>query len=173
MLATYSGTKAFLETFTSALAEEVRSHGVVVQNLNTYFVVRNIYSVPEQLHLTMFSLSFPGIQNVQYSTHICVNTQSCILRARVPLQNWLLMRRSFHWAPRHAHSVLEPRAPRLRNARRRREDSVYRLYPFAAQGYQEKGTQEAGEGGQERVDSLIRFIHSVSTLSWIIQVFII
>jgi hypothetical protein len=50
MLATYSGTKAFLATFTSALAEEVRSHGIVVQHLNTYFVVRNILS--ESLHLT-------------------------------------------------------------------------------------------------------------------------
>lgn len=38
MLATYSGTKAFLTTFTSALAEEVKTHNVVVQHLNTYFV---------------------------------------------------------------------------------------------------------------------------------------
>jgi 17beta-estradiol 17-dehydrogenase / very-long-chain 3-oxoacyl-CoA reductase len=40
MLATYSGTKAFLATFSSALAEEVRAHDVLVENLNTYFVVR-------------------------------------------------------------------------------------------------------------------------------------
>lgn len=39
MLATYSGTKAFMVTFTSALAEEVRAHNIIVQNLNTYFVV--------------------------------------------------------------------------------------------------------------------------------------
>ncbi|KAG6371820.1 hypothetical protein JVT61DRAFT_9181 [Boletus reticuloceps] len=39
LLSTYSGTKAFLTTFTSALAEEVRSHNIMVQNLNTYFVV--------------------------------------------------------------------------------------------------------------------------------------
>lgn len=45
MLATYSGTKAFLETFTSALAEEVRSHGVVVQHLNTYFVVSKMSNI--------------------------------------------------------------------------------------------------------------------------------
>lgn len=39
MLATYSGTKAFLATFSSALAEEVKSSNVMVQHLNTYFVV--------------------------------------------------------------------------------------------------------------------------------------
>ncbi|KAG0696631.1 hypothetical protein DFH29DRAFT_950308 [Suillus ampliporus] len=45
MLATYSGTKAFLATFTSALAEEVRSHGIVVQHLNTYFVVSKMSNI--------------------------------------------------------------------------------------------------------------------------------
>ena len=43
MLATYSGTKAFLTTFTSALAEEVKQHKIVVQHINTYFVVRPIF----------------------------------------------------------------------------------------------------------------------------------
>ncbi|OAX32365.1 NAD(P)-binding protein [Rhizopogon vinicolor AM-OR11-026] len=45
MLATYSGTKAFLATFTSALAEEVRSQGIVVQHLNTYFVVSKMSNI--------------------------------------------------------------------------------------------------------------------------------
>jgi len=45
MLATYSGTKAFLATFTSALAEEVRSHGIIVQHLNTYFVVSKMSNI--------------------------------------------------------------------------------------------------------------------------------
>lgn len=40
MLATYSGTKAFLATFTSALAEEVKAHNITVEHVNTYFVVR-------------------------------------------------------------------------------------------------------------------------------------
>ena len=39
MLATYSGTKAFLATFTSALAEEVQQHNITVEHVNTYFVV--------------------------------------------------------------------------------------------------------------------------------------
>jgi len=39
MLATYSGTKAFVSTFTSALAEEVKAHGITVQHLNTFYVV--------------------------------------------------------------------------------------------------------------------------------------
>jgi short-subunit dehydrogenase len=39
MLATYSGTKAFLATFSAALGEEVRQHNIVVEHINTYFVV--------------------------------------------------------------------------------------------------------------------------------------
>ncbi|KAH7921278.1 NAD(P)-binding protein [Leucogyrophana mollusca] len=45
MLAAYSGTKMFVAAFTSALAEEVRSHGIVVQHLNTYFVVSKMSNI--------------------------------------------------------------------------------------------------------------------------------
>ena len=41
MLATYSGTKAFLATFTSALAEEVKKDNITVEHVNTYFVVHS------------------------------------------------------------------------------------------------------------------------------------
>lgn len=40
MLAPYSAAKAFIATFTTALAEEVRQDNVVVEYINTYFVVR-------------------------------------------------------------------------------------------------------------------------------------
>jgi len=39
MVATYSATKAFLTTFSQALGEELKSKGVVVELVNTYFVV--------------------------------------------------------------------------------------------------------------------------------------
>jgi len=39
MLATYSGSKAFLSTWTQALGEELKSKGIVVQLVNTFFVV--------------------------------------------------------------------------------------------------------------------------------------
>jgi 17beta-estradiol 17-dehydrogenase / very-long-chain 3-oxoacyl-CoA reductase len=45
MLATYSGTKAFLATFTSALAEEVGQHGITVEHVNTYFVVSKLSKI--------------------------------------------------------------------------------------------------------------------------------
>jgi len=45
MLSTYSGTKAFITTFTSALAEEVRAHNIMVQNLNTYFVATKMSKI--------------------------------------------------------------------------------------------------------------------------------
>ncbi|KAJ7594608.1 3-ketoacyl-CoA reductase [Mycena floridula] len=45
MLATYSGTKAFLSTFSSALGEEVKSHKIVVEHVNTYFVVSKLSKI--------------------------------------------------------------------------------------------------------------------------------
>jgi 17beta-estradiol 17-dehydrogenase / very-long-chain 3-oxoacyl-CoA reductase len=49
MLATYSGTKAFLATFTSALAEEVKKDNITVKHVNTYFVVNNYKSWRDHL----------------------------------------------------------------------------------------------------------------------------
>ncbi|EDR09116.1 uncharacterized protein LACBIDRAFT_192627 [Laccaria bicolor S238N-H82] len=45
MLATYSGTKAFLTTFSSALGEEVRKDNITVEHLNTYFVVSKLSKI--------------------------------------------------------------------------------------------------------------------------------
>ncbi|PFH46720.1 hypothetical protein AMATHDRAFT_69236 [Amanita thiersii Skay4041] len=45
MLATYSGTKAFLSTFSSALGEELGQHNIVVEHLNTYFVVSKMSKI--------------------------------------------------------------------------------------------------------------------------------
>ncbi|KAK2464197.1 hypothetical protein APHAL10511_003654 [Amanita phalloides] len=45
MLATYSGTKAFLATFSSALGEELRQHNIVVEHVNTYFVVSKMSKI--------------------------------------------------------------------------------------------------------------------------------
>jgi 17beta-estradiol 17-dehydrogenase / very-long-chain 3-oxoacyl-CoA reductase len=39
MLATYAGAKAFLATWSQALGEELRSTGVLVQHVNTFWVV--------------------------------------------------------------------------------------------------------------------------------------
>ncbi|THU89383.1 3-ketoacyl-CoA reductase [Dendrothele bispora CBS 962.96] len=45
MLAPYSGSKAFLATFTSALAEEMKQHNIVVEHVNTYFVVSKLSKI--------------------------------------------------------------------------------------------------------------------------------
>ena len=62
MLATYSGSKAFVSTFTSALAEEVKAHNITVQHLNTYFVVRVLLN---GLHRETHRPALPDIKNVQ------------------------------------------------------------------------------------------------------------
>ncbi|CAA7259161.1 unnamed protein product [Cyclocybe aegerita] len=45
MLATYSGTKAFLSTFSDALGEEVKKDNVIVEHVNTYFVVSKLSKI--------------------------------------------------------------------------------------------------------------------------------
>jgi len=40
MLAVYSGSKAFLRTWSDALSAEMTPKGVVVEHANTYYVVR-------------------------------------------------------------------------------------------------------------------------------------
>jgi 17beta-estradiol 17-dehydrogenase / very-long-chain 3-oxoacyl-CoA reductase len=40
MLAVYSGSKAFLRTWSDALAAELAPKGVLVEHVNTYYVVR-------------------------------------------------------------------------------------------------------------------------------------
>jgi short-subunit dehydrogenase len=39
MLATYSASKAFLSTFTTALGDELKLHNITVEYVNTYYVV--------------------------------------------------------------------------------------------------------------------------------------
>lgn len=40
MLATYSGSKSFVATWSQALAEEYKDKGIIVQLINAFFVVR-------------------------------------------------------------------------------------------------------------------------------------
>ncbi|EIN06457.1 3-ketoacyl-CoA reductase [Punctularia strigosozonata HHB-11173 SS5] len=45
MLAPYSASKAFVSTFSDALQEELKGSGVIVQCVNTYFVVSNMSKI--------------------------------------------------------------------------------------------------------------------------------
>jgi 17beta-estradiol 17-dehydrogenase / very-long-chain 3-oxoacyl-CoA reductase len=45
LLQTYSGSKAFLRSWSEALAAELRPHGVHCTHLNTYFVVSNMSKI--------------------------------------------------------------------------------------------------------------------------------
>ncbi|KAF8635192.1 hypothetical protein AX17_003968 [Amanita inopinata Kibby_2008] len=58
MLATYSGTKAFLATFSSALGEELKQHNITVEHLNTYFVVSKMSKIRKASALVPTPASF-------------------------------------------------------------------------------------------------------------------
>jgi 17beta-estradiol 17-dehydrogenase / very-long-chain 3-oxoacyl-CoA reductase len=54
MLATYSGSKAFLSTWSQALAEEYKSKGITVQLVTAFFVVSPLWMSTVKLSLTNF-----------------------------------------------------------------------------------------------------------------------
>jgi NAD(P)-dependent dehydrogenase (short-subunit alcohol dehydrogenase family) len=93
MLATYSGTKAFLATFTSALAEEVRAHNIVVEHVNTYFVVCPSPFLLGPLFTDVFPFFLPffhrmaGLQTLQNPAPLAPHPHAPRVRALRPLQN--------------------------------------------------------------------------------------
>ncbi|KAF9047393.1 3-ketoacyl-CoA reductase [Panaeolus papilionaceus] len=58
MLATYSASKAFLTTFTSALAEEVKKDNITVEHVNTYFVVSKLSKIRKPTPLIPYPAPF-------------------------------------------------------------------------------------------------------------------
>ncbi|KAH0835497.1 hypothetical protein J3R83DRAFT_9166 [Lanmaoa asiatica] len=70
MLATYSGSKAFVSTFTSALAEEVRAHNIIVQHLNTYFVVSKMSKIKKTSMFVPTPAAYVRSALIDYVIHI-------------------------------------------------------------------------------------------------------
>ena len=92
MLATYSGTKAFLSTFSSALGEEVKKDNITVEHVNTYFVVRTLLIIHSEFksNVTSFDL---GIQAFQDSQIILDDSSARSIRSLRPQKGWACMRR--------------------------------------------------------------------------------
>ena len=141
MLATYSGTKAFMVTFTSALAEEVRAHNIIVQNLNTYFVVC-VCIAPFAISF-MFTVNL-GVKNVQDPEIVSVDTHSCRLRPFCPEQGWPLMRSSYVRPTWYHHPILESRLVGLCYPCRWVEILVHLSFAWDTQRYPSSGIEEVG-----------------------------
>lgn len=94
LLQTYSASKAFLRTWSIALASEVRAKGVDVQLLNTYFVVSNMskfrkatWMIPSPASYVRASLKVAGQEDflAPYGPHALLGE----LMKLVP--DWLLL----------------------------------------------------------------------------------
>jgi 17beta-estradiol 17-dehydrogenase / very-long-chain 3-oxoacyl-CoA reductase len=108
MLATYSGTKAFVDTFSTALAEEVKNHGVTVQCVNPYFVVSGITKPP--VTNTDLSRKVSKMSKIRKPT-IMIPTAAAFVRAslnKVSLSGGArFVGRPAGSAPYWSHSLLE------------------------------------------------------------------
>jgi hypothetical protein len=119
MLATYSGTKAFLlQTFSDALAAEVKPKGVTVQCLNTYFVVRSSFSPPP----CKSHIESPGIFDVKNPALIRAHPHSCGVCPCLYLTGRPLWRSTLHRPPGHGLAFPQPRDHRLYHWRAELED---------------------------------------------------
>lgn len=99
MLATYSGTKAFLATFTSALAEEVKAHNIIVEHVNTYFVVRSDKSC-----LKPFLMVTSRCQNFQKYASLLHSSRSLL-----HMSDLFSVKSDAHAAPGIAGDLTRPR----------------------------------------------------------------
>ena len=114
MLSTYAGTKAFLSSFSGSLAEEVRSKGIDVQCVNTYFVVR-ICRLALLSRTRSSGRIHPGLQHVENPPRERAHTPAKGLRPQCPLENHPPSGRPLDEPPWRRYPVLEPRLARLRH----------------------------------------------------------
>ena len=160
MLAPYSGTKAFLPTFSDALGAEVKKDGITVEHVNTYFVVRTLLLLlpsdnsrlpyPNPPHLTHLNPS-PGLQTLQNPQAEPLHPHARPLRPLRAGQDRPRVRRRVQRAPEHVDAVLVARADGLRDDAGGREEHLHRAHASVACGYPAEGAEEGGEGGEAAV----------------------
>jgi NAD(P)-dependent dehydrogenase (short-subunit alcohol dehydrogenase family) len=123
MLATYSGSKAFLSTFTSALAEEVRGHNITVEHVNTYFVV----SIRYYALYGDQSRSHPGIQAVEDPKGISADPAAWRLRALCFIQGGACLWCWIQWEAGDVDAILVAWVVGLRADADRVASGVYQV----------------------------------------------
>lgn len=143
MLATYSGTKAFLATFTSALAEEVRKDNIVVEHVNTYFVVCASWSV----HWYCVFTPLAGLQALQDPEIVRACPYSQDVRSVCVVQDWLAVWRGIQRETQYVYAVLVARAAELDNYAGWDAGPVYLVHAQSAQGHPGSCAAQGGEEG--------------------------
>ena len=110
MLATYSASKAFLSTYSSALAEEVKCHNILVEHVNAFYVgsspsppSNNPPTPPTHTHPHPYPT---GLKNVQIPAPHPPNPTPIHLRPLRPLQNRPTLRSRIQRPPGHLYAVL-------------------------------------------------------------------
>jgi len=160
MLAVYSGSKAFLRTWSDALAAELGPKGVLVEHVNTYYVVRPP-SCPTSLpspapptsarvgyrrqlltNVTFIYFSTPSadLGNVKNPPPVALRSHPKVVRAR----------RARQARAGHHHAVLDPRALWRRHGTRAVQAGSG-VHALAFEGYQEARPGKTGKACQARI----------------------
>ncbi|CAG8470307.1 6268_t:CDS:2 [Paraglomus brasilianum] len=97
-LSVYSGSKAFLSTWSQALGAELKPKGIVVQNVNTYFVVTGMSKIRRSNFLTPYPK--PYVRAVLSKIGVPCGSEYPYTSASYPshgLANWLIAN-AFSWS---------------------------------------------------------------------------
>lgn len=114
MLATYSGSKAFLAFWSQSLAEEYKKQGITVQLINTYFVVSDHIQHPSIRILPPCALCTDAIEQVSNMSKIrraSISTPTANVFVKSTLSHIGLpcgsVSRPFTSTPYWAHSIAD------------------------------------------------------------------
>lgn len=147
MLAVYSASKSFLRTWSEGLAAELTPKGVIVEHVNTYYVVRLLLPSPSlyQSKLTWRPVCFTTTDfgNVKNSPPVAVHSHSksfCTHCAREDRTG-------------HHHSLLDPCAGQRSHGARTTQSGAG-VYARPAERYEEACISKTGQACEARIDCL-------------------
>ena len=151
MLAVYSASKSFLRTWSEGLAAELTPKGVIVEHVNTYYVVRCLLSSPspspspclvsEKAKLIFFG-NHPDFGNVKNTPPVAVHSHSksvCTHRAREDRAG-------------HHHALLDPCVGQRSHGARAIQVGAG-VHARSAQGYEETCISKTGQACKARIDA--------------------
>jgi NAD(P)-dependent dehydrogenase (short-subunit alcohol dehydrogenase family) len=164
MLAVYSGSKAYLHTWSDALTAEMAPKGVVVEHVNTYYVVRRVL-----LYMSLFSLSPPTLAPSSLLLESGKDDHDERLTKRVSSADFgyvenpprvalrsnsksIRARRARQARARHHHAVLDPRTDGRSHGIRAAQGGA-RVHPLAFEGYQEARPRKTGKACEARIET--------------------
>jgi hypothetical protein len=140
MLAVYSASKSFLRTWSEGLAAELTSKGVIVEHVNTYYVV---CTPSPSLYSEINLLTHTDFGNVENPPPVAIHSHSKNFRAHCALEG----------RTGHHHALLDSCADQRCHGARAIQGGAG-VHARSAEGYEEACVSKTGQACKARIDCL-------------------